>query len=313
MSKLVCLGELLIDFQSKGTGSLKDTSEFVKKAGGAPANVCVQATKLGVESVYLTQVGADGFGDFLIESLKAEGVDTSMIKQSKDYDTSLAFVSFKAGGEREFSFYRRTAADLHFSASDFDGCKFDRGDMFEFGSVALATEDARAAHKALIARAKASGAKVCFDPNLRLALWSDHEELKRVVNEFFALSDIIKIGDDELAFVTGKSEKDAVAQILGHGAEIVAVTRGSKGATLYLSSGEVIDNKGYKVNAVDTTGAGDSFFGGLLAELIDTQSSGKVNYADILAFACKCGSYTTTGYGAIAAMGDRDKIEKIGG
>ncbi|MDE7106063.1 MAG: carbohydrate kinase, partial [Anaeroplasmataceae bacterium] len=90
MSKLYSIGELLIDFQSVGTGSLKETKQFVKNAGGAPANVCVQAVKLGSEAVYLTQVGNDGFGDFLIEALKSEGVDVSFISKSNEYDTSLA-------------------------------------------------------------------------------------------------------------------------------------------------------------------------------------------------------------------------------
>ena len=90
MSKLYSIGELLIDFQSVGTGGLKETHQFVKNAGGAPANVCVQAVKLGQKAVYLTQVGSDGFGEFLIETLQNEGVDTSYIKTNDRFDTSLA-------------------------------------------------------------------------------------------------------------------------------------------------------------------------------------------------------------------------------
>ena len=124
MSKLYSIGELLIDFQSVGSGGLKETKEFVKNAGGAPANVCVQAVKLGQDAAYLTKVGADGFGEFLTETLKNEGVDVTYVLKTDEYDTSLAFVSFKEGGEREFSFYRRAAADLHFTAGDFKDVKF---------------------------------------------------------------------------------------------------------------------------------------------------------------------------------------------
>ncbi|MDE6408058.1 MAG: hypothetical protein K2K50_05585, partial [Anaeroplasmataceae bacterium] len=143
MSKLYSIGELLIDFQSVGTGSLKETKEFVKNAGGAPANVCVQAVKFGKDAVYLTKVGNDGFGDFLIDSLKNEGVDVSFISKSNEYDTSLAFVSFKEDGEREFSFYRKMAADLHFTKEDFKDVAFTKNDILEFGSVALKTEVSR--------------------------------------------------------------------------------------------------------------------------------------------------------------------------
>lgn len=317
MNKLVCMGELLIDFQSKGTSPLKDTVEFVKKAGGAPANVCVQAAKLGAKALYLSMVGKDAFGEFLIDELKREGVDVCHIKKSSDYDTSLAFVSFAAGGERQFAFYRRTAADLHFTAADFSDVIFERGDVFEFGSVALKTDDSRNAHDAMINKAKSSGALVCFDPNLRFNLWEDCELLKRIVIDYAKKSDVIKMGGDELEFVKGElTDAAARAFLCETNASILAITRGSHGAKLYLKDGRTFDFVGYRVNAVDTTGAGDSFFGGLIAELMrmgicPDNVSGNHDYDFVLKFACKCGSYTSTGYGAISAMGNREKISKV--
>ncbi len=306
MSKLFSIGELLIDFQSVGSGGLKDTKEFVKNAGGAPANACVQAVKLGQKAAYLTKVGNDGFGDFLIETLKNEGVDVSFISKSDDYDTSLAFVSFKDGGEREFSFYRRAAADLHFTEEDFKGVEFSSGDVLEFGSVALKTEQAKATHRALIKRAENAGAKICFDPNLRFNLWEDKEELKAVVNEFAAYADIIKVGCDELEFITGLPAEKAVKAMFNGKLKILLVTDGGKGARLYLADGSEYACGGYKVKTVDTTGAGDSFFGAFIAQVMENRN----DYQAMLDFACKCGAYTTTGYGAIPAMGDKDKIDK---
>lgn len=318
MNKLVCMGELLIDFQSKGTAELKNTDEFIKNAGGAPANVCVQAQKLGVDGVYLSQVGSDAFGEYLIDTLKKEGVNTDYIRRSSDYDTSLAFVSFGEGGERQFAFYRRTAADLYFTAEQFDGVEFKKGDVFEFGSVALKTEQARRAHDAVIERARRAGATVCFDPNLRFNLWESREQLKQTVLDYSRKVDVMKVGDDELVFLTGDINSDSAAKIfLDGGVKMLAVTRGSKGARLYLQNGATYDCPGFKVNAVDTTGAGDSFFGGLIAELLRQHMTvcgliGRYDYDGALAFACKCGSYTTTDYGAIAAMGNRKSINKIG-
>ncbi|MCH5159126.1 MAG: carbohydrate kinase [Clostridiales bacterium] len=318
MSKLVCMGELLIDFQSKGSGTLKNTDEFVKKAGGAPANVCVQAKKLGCEGMYLSQVGNDAFGEFLIDTLKSEGIDTRFICKNSDYDTSLAFVSFGDGGERQFSFYRRTAADLYFTPDQFYGVTLEKGDVLEFGSVALSTKEARRAHDYIIQKAHDSGAVVCFDPNLRFNLWGDRDELKRVVHEYAKKADVIKVGDDELAFLTEIDDTDkAVKVFFGYGVRMVAVTRGAHGAKLYLSDGRSFDCKGFGVKAVDTTGAGDSFFGGLIAEIMRLGISkenivGSYDYGVIVEFACKCGSYTTTNFGAIAAMGDRNKILKVG-
>lgn len=316
MSKLYCLGELLIDFQSVGTGSLKETKQFVKNAGGAPANVCVQAVKLGVDAAYLSMVGADGFGDFLTDTLKNEGVDTSFVLNTPDYDTSLAFVSFKADGEREFSFYRRAAADLHFTPQDFEGVTFSRGDVFEFGSVALKTETAANTHLSLIARAREAGALVCFDPNLRFNLWDSEEQLKSAVNKFLPLADVVKTGADELQFITGKEEAAAVEEVLSSGVKLLLVTDGARGAKLFTRGGNCFCG-GYKVKAVDTTGAGDSFFGAFIACLVEggitSENIGSADMAKLneyLAFACKCGAYTTTGYGAIPAMGDKITVDK---
>lgn len=315
MSKLYSIGELLIDFQSVGTGSLKDTAQFVKNAGGAPANVCVQAVKLGQKAVYLTKVGNDGFGDFLVQTLEDEGVDTSFVSKSDDYDTSLAFVSFKENGEREFSFYRRAAADLHFTPEDFRGVSFNRGDVLEFGSVALKTAEARETHLYLIDKAEEAGALVCFDPNLRFNLWESRDELRATVNEFLKYAHVIKVGLDELEFITGESGENAVKRLFGGKLKIALVTDGGKGAKVYFADGRSYACGGYKVKTVDTTGAGDSFFGAFIAQLLEAEITPETlekgaDYAKMLDFACKCGAYTTAGYGAIPAMGSRENVEK---
>lgn len=316
MSKLYSLGELLIDFQSVGTGSLKETSQFIKNAGGAPANVCVQAVKLGQEAAYLTQVGDDGFGEFLTETLAAEGVDVSHVKKSAKYDTSLAFVSFKEDGEREFSFYRKAAADLYFTADDFRGVGFEKGDIFEFGSVALKTREAQLTHEYLAVKARKAGAIVCFDPNLRFNLWESADELKRVVNEFSSYADVIKVGEDELEFITGLPREKAVKAMFTGNLKVLLVTNGGKGAKVYLADGKSFSCNGYKVKSIDTTGAGDSFFGAFIAQLLECGANaenllgGGLSYGDMLDFSCKCGAYTTTGYGAIKAMGDKQKVDK---
>lgn len=314
MSKLYSLGELLIDFQSVGTGSLKETEQFVKKAGGAPANVCAQAVKLGCEAVYLTKVGKDGFGDFLIDALKKINIDTRYIKQDEDYDTSLAFVSFQADGEREFSFYRKKAADLYFTPEDFKDVKLEKDDIFEFGSVALASDEARKTHNYLIKKARECRAIIAFDPNLRFNLWKDLDELRDVVNAYRIYADVMKIGRDELEFITKLQGEEAVREVLKGDLKVLLVTDGSHGAKLYTEN-NCYHCPGYKVKAVDTTGAGDSFFGAFLGQLLNKgigkeQLTNDNDYQHMLEFACKAGAFTTMNYGAIPAMGDQDTIER---
>ncbi|MDE5856179.1 MAG: hypothetical protein K2H06_03935 [Anaeroplasmataceae bacterium] len=168
---------------------------------------------------------------------------------------------------------------------------------------------ARQTHNYLIEKAKSSQALVAFDPNLRLNLWENHEELKRVVKDYSSCADIIKIGSDELEFITGKSEELAVKEILHKDLKVLLVTYGSHGARVYLHNNKSYYNPGYKVHAVDTTGAGDSFFGAFLAEVLESGLEA-CDYEKALDIACKCGAYTTTGYGAIPAMGTKEKVVK---
>ena len=310
MSRLYAIGELLIDFQSVGHGGLKDTDTFVKKAGGAPANVVAQAAKLGQSASYLTKVGKDGFGEFLIESLAAIGVDVSHIRKDPEHPTSLAFVSLREDGEREFSFYRQFAADLEMEPEDFASLLFHPGDILEFGSVALASFKGKQTHDFLIHKALDSGAKIAFDPNLRFNLWKDKEELRETVLRYAKEAHIIKIGLDELEFVTGLSGEAGVKFLFGERLEILLLTDGNKGAKLFTKD-DCFHCPGFKVEAVDTTGAGDSFFGAFLAKHLLTQDGKEtLSLPEQLAFACKAGAYTTTDYGAIPAMGDAMQIER---
>ena len=318
MNKLIGIGELIIDFQSVGLASIKDTKEFVKNPGGAPANVCVQVAKNGYEVVYASKVGNDGFGDFLIEALKVNNVDTSNVVKSKEYQTSLAFVSFLENGEREFSFFRKMAADLYFTSQDFENINFDKTDIFEFGSVALKTDVARQTHDYLINKAAEAGSIICFDPNVRLNLWEDHNELKDIINKYIECADVIKVSDDESLFITGEETYEAAIKKLFKGnVKVILLTKGANGATIYVKNGNIFNHCGYKVKAVDTTGAGDSFFGGFITKLLDNKLTKETlnsdfDYNDSLDFACKCGAFTTTGYGAISAMGNRETIESVG-
>ena len=315
MNKIVSLGELIIDFTSVGHNGLKDTKEFIKNAGGAPANLCAQVAKLGGRAVYLSSVGNDGFGEFLIESLKKANIDTNYIKKSSEYDTSLAFVSLKEDGNREFKFYRKNAADLNFNVSDFENISFDEGDIFEFGSVALNSESSVLTHNYLIEKAKNSKAIIAFDPNIRLNLWSDHEALKDICISYIKKSNIVKISDDELPFITNiLEESKAVDFIFSLGVDVLLLSRGSKGASLFLKNNKQINSTPYKVNCIDSTGAGDSFFGGFLYTILEQNVTvnnineyQKFDYS--LDFAARCGAYTTTGLGAIAAMGNLEEIK----
>lgn len=180
MKKLCAIGEALIDFIPNEKGKrLKNVGSFRQVVGGAPTNVAASVARLGGKSIVLTKLGEDAFGDNIVDTLNECGIDTCYIKRSKDLDTSLAFVSLSDDGNRDFKFYRKTAADLDYSKDDLPFEAIDDYGIIHFCSVSLVESKMKDAHIALLEYALNHQLVVSFDPNLRLSLWEDHEALKK--------------------------------------------------------------------------------------------------------------------------------------
>ncbi|HTD28423.1 MAG TPA: PfkB family carbohydrate kinase, partial [Xanthomonadaceae bacterium] len=176
MNGIVCFGEALIDFHAQRSGDTDDVATFVPYPGGAPANVAVAAARLGAQVAFVGMLGVDMFGDMLLRDLDAAGVNTRHVRRTDAANTALAFVARDARGERSFSFYRPPSADLLFRDSDFDMEMFATASIFHTGSCSM-TEPAIAATTLVgMRRARAAGALVSFDMNLRPALWPRGED-----------------------------------------------------------------------------------------------------------------------------------------
>ncbi|OPJ60586.1 carbohydrate kinase family protein [Clostridium oryzae] len=316
MGKLFTIGEALIDFipKEKGVG-LKDVSSFEKAPGGAPANVAAAAAKLGLQSYFIGKLGNDAFGDFLIETLKSVEVNTNHVFRTSKANTALAFVSLMDSGERDFSFYRNPSADMFLDQCEISPQWFKSGDILHFCSVSLVDAPVRMAHIAAISAVKEKGGFISFDPNIRLPLWQDHEEYKRVIRSFVEYADIIKVSEDELEFITGFSDEEkAIAWFLNFNVKILIITRGKDGVSAFYKGYKVTVN-GYKVKAVDTTGAGDSFIGAFLYQIcnnkLDIMNIEKSEIKDILKFSNAVAALTTMNKGAISALPSLETVEKF--
>ena len=175
----------------------------------------------------------------------------------------------------------------------------------------------REAHRVAIERFRAAGALISFDINLRLPLWKNPADLHAAVQEYLPLADIIKISDNELEFVTGESDPARGMGQLQRGAvKHVIYTCGADGASWYDVGGQRGAVKAYTVQAVDATGAGDAFIGGLLAEMsrrnLDLQQAlTDEHIAALLRHAAAVGAITTLQRGAINSMPDRARLQQF--
>ena len=315
MFDIVALGEILIDFTPSGVNE-QGMTLFARNPGGAPANVLAMAGRLGKKTAFIGKVGTDAFGDFLCRILTANGIDTVGLARDPEIPTTLAIVQLDERGDRSFTFYRKPGADMMLSWQEMDRQLPAAGRVFHFGSVSLTDDPSREATLRAAACAKEAGCCVSFDPNYRAPLWQSAAQARETIQKGVALADLLKVSDEELTFLTGEGEIEAgAAQLLEQGPALVLVSLGERGCYYHnaVTSGYL---PGYRVNAVDTTGAGDAFLGAVLSQLggaghEELAQMTKEQLEAVLRFANAAGALTTTRGGAIPAMPTEEQIKNL--
>ena len=315
MFDAVALGELLIDFTPAGQ-SEQNAALFARNAGGAPANVLAMMSILGKKTAFIGKVGRDSFGRFLKNTLAEKGICASNVIETTQAPTTIAFVTLDETGERGFSFYRRHSADTMLTRREISRQLLESCRLFHYGSVSMTDEPSREATLYAAQTARQLGKIVSYDPNFRPALWSDRREALAVMRAGLAYADIIKVSDEELELLTGTGNvREGAKPLLENGAAIVVVTAGAKGswyATVAGCSGHV---DAFPVAAMDTTGAGDAFFGALLNCLLDrAENLAGITDEEMRAcvrFANAAGALSTTKPGAIPSLPSGEQIQEL--
>jgi len=318
---VVCFGEALIDLLARPGASRDAPRQFLEYAGGAPANVAVGVARLGGAARFIGMLAEDMFGDRLLAQLAAAAVDVSCVRRTGAAKTALAFVALDAAGERSFSFYRPPAADLLFRAEHYDPRAFEDAALLHVCSNSLTEPAIAAATLEGMRRARAAGALVSMDLNLRPALWPPAVDPLPRLWEALREAELVKLCRSELELLARSvsGEEAALARLLGARAQCVLVTAGA--APLRWLTREASGTAAtFPVRAIDTTAAGDAFVAGWLKSLA-AQGIGPATLADFLAdrarlaaalrYAAACGALATTRHGAFAAMPDGAEVERL--
>lgn len=314
-NKVVALGEILIDYTPLPP-SQTGMAVFEQNAGGAPANVLACISKLGGETAFIGKVGCDMQGEFLKDTLVQAGINSSGLVFDENYFTTLAFVSLSTTGERSFSFARKPGADTQLNKTEINEKLLDEAKIFHFGSLSLTHECSKEATLYALDYAKNKGAIISYDPNYRPLLWKSEEIAQETMKAVLPLVDILKISDEECMLISGESDPKKACEKLKEIVPIVIITLGKDGAIFGIKNNEdTIIVQGFKAEqVVDTTGAGDSFWGAILYQISNSNESlqnlTQEKLVNFIRFANATASICVEKRGATLSMPNISEIEK---
>jgi len=308
MGKILCIGEALIDMICTDKGKpLSQGDNFLKKAGGAPANVAAAISALGGSVEMCAKVGTDPFGQHLVKLLHEMGVGTQNVLRDPDHFTTFAFVSLMENGERDFYFNR--GADGHLSVADLRNVNLSEYSIIHFGSAtAFLGGPLQETYIHLLQQARKLKILVSFDPNYRELLFGT---MKRAFTQqswtYLKACDFFKVSDEEAFLLTGADTiEEASAILMQETTAAFAITLGAAGTLLGVNgTTKIIDS--IPVSPVDTTGAGDAFVGAVLYQLNEMGASPNklpdaAGWEKIVLNANKAGARTCLYMGAMEAF-----------
>ena len=311
MNDLYSIGEMLIDFIP---GSAADgDAVYIRKAGGAPANVAIAVSKNGLGASMCCKVGDDGFGRFLLDTLSEYGVRAACTEPCRDAVTTMAFVTLDSSGDRDFTFARKPGADMFLSEDDVREADIADSVIVHAGSLSLSAEPESAATVKALRLAHDLGRMVSFDVNYRDLIWkNDAAACAGAVLGVLPCVDLLKISDAEAGLLGGE---DALPPLMEqYGITVIVETLGADGARAFFNGG-VTEVQGLKARAVDSTGCGDAFWGAFLSKLRfeGVEKADAIN-DEILQSALRYGNVSgcicVQSRGAIAAIPTRSQIEE---
>ena len=309
--KITTIGEILVDMTQTHVDA-NQIPHFAANPGGAPANVAVAASKLGIESAFIGCVGDDSYGRLLRDTLIRFGVSTDGLQVTRRANTTLAIVTVDETGERSFSFYRKPGADTMIDTAKAIEAIKGTG-ILHFGSVSLTDSICRDAVVNTVQAAKKAGALITYDPNYRAALWEGEDAAVLQMRAVLPLCDIVKISDEETLLLCGVQDPEAALEkLMSLGVRLAIVTLGPKGAIWRFGdlTGAV---PGFSVKVADTNGAGDTFFGSFLSRIAargGLEGLTKEEINGYVRFANKAASITTSRPGAIPAMPTLQEVQE---
>ncbi|WP_371652048.1 MULTISPECIES: carbohydrate kinase [unclassified Streptomyces] len=284
---IVVAGEALIDLVPERPGDR--LGPLSPRLGGGPYNTAVALGRLGAEAAFCSRVSTDGFGEALLDGLRAAGVDTSLVQRGPE-PTTLAVAAVGADGAAGYGFYASGTADRLFELPP----ELPSGvRALALGTCSLVLEPGASAYEALLRRESGRGVFTLLDPNVRPGLVPDADAYRARFRSWLPYVSLLKLSEEDAAWLGG-----GVQEWLAAGPEAVVLTRGAAGMTVWTRSGEEVSVPGERVEVVDTIGAGDTVNAALLHAVAGRGPLPASAWSAALAYAAHAAALTCAKRGA---------------
>jgi 5-dehydro-2-deoxygluconokinase len=277
-------GRSSIDLYSANIGApFVDIKSFNAYVGGSPLNIAVGTRRLGLKSALLTAIGQDQIGDFLINFLKKEDVETSFIPVKPGFRTSAVVLGIQPPDNFPLVYYRENCADSRVNIDDVISANVGSFRLFEISATALNIEPSRSAGFFAAEEAVRNNVPILIDLDFRADQWHDPRAFgittraylrsctialgteEEILATMLSDPDKIKIKNQQISAPEIKGDIDAsIKEIMKLGVKALVVKRGAKGSSVFLDNGEVLDVPGFPVEVVNVLGAGDAFASGFI-------------------------------------------------
>ena len=268
---VVTFGEPMAMFYANETGPLAEVFSFSKALAGAESNVATGLSRLEHPTGYVTKLGQDNFGEFIVQALTKEQIDTASVTFTKEHSTGMLIKSKVLSGDPKVEYFRKNSAASKLSLSDFNESYFASAGHLHVTSISSALS--KSCHEFSIHAMefmKSQGKTVSLDPNLRPTLWPNTETMVHTINDLATRCDWFLPGLSEGKILTGlDTPEEIAAYYLERGVSLVVIKLGPEGA-YYKSLDQEGYVQGFRVEeVVDTVGAGDGFAVGVISAMLE--------------------------------------------
>lgn len=303
---VLCFGETMAMFVAEQAGDLAGVGQFGKRIVYADSNVAIGLARLGFKVRWLSRVGDDSLGRFVLDSLRCEGLDCSGVEVDANYPTGFQLKArSEDGSDPAVEYFRRGSAASRLSAAMVSPVWLQARHVHATGIPLALSDSCRALSHALLDGMRAAGRSISFDPNLRPSLWPDQSSMVREINALAAKADWVLPGLEEGRLLTGQhTPADIAAFYLDQGVELVVIKLGDAGAYFRSAKGEGQVAPVPVSRVVDTVGAGDAFAVGVLSALLEGRP-----VAEAVARGNWCGSRAVQSRGDMEGLPLRHELE----